>query len=895
MIEEKLIFSPCYDGRVHIGFDKVRPTGVKYVGPLGLLAELELRAGLTCQEMDSTDRTLMMTTAVERYLETHPESMFKDSFDLDSNDVVLQILSWRDALVMAGWDETVSVDSSILKELALIEKEFRSIVSKQNAKGVADRWTDLLEYCKSHKLEGVSIEIALRDEEPINPTVREVLRAVCGDAYESAFMPPASMNPDIEAWSFDDEYDAFLMAALTLDKDRDVIVNQDTKAFNNFLNLMGMGNTKSLLKDCNAPILQLFKLQLLLLADKRNIFNMVSFLKTTPCPIRGGNRLGDYLMGHCGWGTEEDWQEFLVETYDKDGEKVAFLDERAREAVTSFKTDMQDTEAITSSKVRGHISALKHWAEKQTRAADNIVGFELSETQKAQLNTVKGYCNQLLDALGDDDRILEPSVLVKYAESIYRDGEYGNTEAFANSFMAYDSLGSIAHPADRVVWIDCYGDLFAEYDYDFLSQQDKKALESQGVRIWSKSAQISAKVSSLKDSALSCGDKLVLFIPKKSKGQTLAVSPLVTTLKLKPKRYEPEIETTTGIVEKLPERKLYYNLDAGITEHRKSTTEPIASESFSSLNLLIDFPLDYVMKYLAGLYPPNISNLEGISRIQGTVAHKTLENLGADCDHDANRMLSEIRTEGNLEKRIEDAAAQVGIVLLLKEHALDLYELKNKLKVSLVNLLEIIISNKLKIVGHEMEYNDEKSSITGQHANIEANIDLVLEDDVKKKYIFDLKYSHWKKYSESLASNTGKVLQLDLYKNCMSRDKNNVSEVVFTGFFMLTDGKLYTSDDCLHDKDGRIVVVKQKDDALKCPIEALAAGYQYRYQEFAKGRIEEGEGEPCKRQTARREAQERLDYFREQDTRNLYPLELDSGSKARNRYSDYTIFKGGLK
>ena len=882
----KLIFSNDYDGRVHVDFEHVPAAGVKFVGPLGLLGELEQRAGLTAGEVNEVDRIARLKAALEDYVCTNPGAIFKKSFERDNETVAERILRWRDALVMAGWNADVKVESPLLDEMAQIEAAFKKAKGDKCYDSVADRWIKVLEYCKSNPLKGFEIEV-LSEMSHVNPTILAVLDAIKAKGGKVDFIHNIEQNPTIRAYQFDDVYDAYLHAAISLDPKKDIIIVQDSKAFNNFLNLVGRSNSASTLKDCNAPILQLFKLQLLLLAEPTNIYNMVSYLKTRPCPVKGGSRLAEYLMKNCGWGDDNDWAAFLDKTYKKDGEDVPVLDDKQKEAIQAFKNRMtaRNTE-IRFSDVHQAVKDLKSWAENQTRAADSeTVEYSLTPTERAELNTIKGFCNRFMGIGCSENDIVTPDEITRYAETIYEAGEYEYTEARVDSFETYPSLGCIYSPVidGKVVWIDCHGELPIEYDYDFLSAAEKKDLTKNGIRIWDTADQAAAKVASLKHAALTCGKELVLYVPVKSAGETVKASPLMTCLGVKTEN-APDLRVEEMDIVGLPAKKLYYELEKGISKHREK------DESYSSLELLIDYPLEYVMQYLAGMYAPDFKGLEGISRIEGLIAHKTLENLINHFNKDVKLIQKEVST--NLDSWIDDAAKQVGLVMMLPENAVEFSSLKNKLKVSFTNLLNIILSNNLAIVGMEMPYTEGKSPVTGGCSGLEAKIDLVLKDSKGCHYIFDLKYSTSNKYRDSLKENHDKVMQLDIYRHCVQ--KAGKANVVLTGFYLLPEGKLYTADSVLK-RDDNVTLIEKAKDAIQNPIERITNSYAYRYGEFAEGRIEEGEGEGCKRQTSRSEAQENLDYYREEKNKCLYPLNIYGDKKAENTYSKYKVFKGGQK
>ena len=66
----KLVFSPYYHGNCYAGNPKRNKCtlGTKHVGPLGLLTELELRAGLRRAETTPMERTIAYGKAIQDVL-----------------------------------------------------------------------------------------------------------------------------------------------------------------------------------------------------------------------------------------------------------------------------------------------------------------------------------------------------------------------------------------------------------------------------------------------------------------------------------------------------------------------------------------------------------------------------------------------------------------------------------------------------------------------------------------------------------------------------------------------------------------------------------------------------------------------------------------------------------
>lgn len=868
MILNNLIFGNAFDDRVHVDFTKIPSAGTKFVGPLQLLAELEQKSGLVHPDV----KDYVRVEAWKKAMEAANPTVFSASYNTDKNGVATQLLRWRDALVMAGWNKDNAVKHPILDALKQIEAHFC-------CSGIADRWVTMLDYCIKNTLSGFSIEVVDRREH-IHPTIVAVLDAISEKNKDFVTWKPMKKCEvgEIKAYTFEDSNDAYLNAVLNLNPAKDVIVCQDDKMLNNFLTLASKQNTSSYLRDTNAPILQLFKLQLLMMCEHKNIFNMVAFLKTTPCPIEKGYKLADYLMKTGGWGDDKEWTEFK-ESKDKEEKAIFSSDEQ--------KTFDQFRQMVSESKhtigdIREEVEKLAEWASHQT----------VKDTVQEELSTLKDFCRRfIIVTKGRESESTDEKTIKELINQIYENGEYVFTEAKVGSFDAYRSLECIYSPAERVVWVDCYGNTMIDYDYGFLNNSCLKELRDSGLRIWSNQEQAAARVSALSTAAKRCAKKIYLYVPKKVCGVAPATCSLISNLGIKDFEKPMDLPTKKSDLVTLTEKNNYICIaPSTIKGHRTKSDGSIADESFSSLNMLINSPLDYVMQYLCGMYAPKISNLESINTTKGNVAHRTLEIIVNICNRDLNKIKNEINN--NLDSYIDKAINQVGMILMLPENDSDYKELKYVVKRAFTNLIGIIEENNLSIEGTELEYTEASSKVTDNESNLTAKVDLVLEDKEKNKYIFDLKYSKPSKYAESLGKTYGKILQLDIYKHCIETANN---KVVFKGFFLLTDGRLYTADSCL--RGNNIIVISPKNGANVGSIPALMNGYKYRYDEFKNGKIEEGEGVVFKKavKSTGVPAVEPLDYHREQTAKNLYPIELDGSKKAENNYSNFKNFKGGHK
>ena len=64
-MKEQYIFHPAYDGHIYVDFAKTPAIGTEFVGPMGLLARLELKLGLTRNEIPDYEREKLYQKAIE--------------------------------------------------------------------------------------------------------------------------------------------------------------------------------------------------------------------------------------------------------------------------------------------------------------------------------------------------------------------------------------------------------------------------------------------------------------------------------------------------------------------------------------------------------------------------------------------------------------------------------------------------------------------------------------------------------------------------------------------------------------------------------------------------------------------------------------------------------------
>ena len=462
-----------------------------------------------------------------------------------------------------------------------------------------------------------------------------------------------------------------------------------------------------------------------------------------------------------------------------------------------------------------------------------------------------------------------------WISSIRTEATIRNTEAQVGSFDVVEHPAALVDPVDRAVWVDCAGMPELHYDFEFLSPDERKGLEGQGVRVWNRTEEMKVELELIRRGVGQVRRELILITPESDRGARLEEHPIVDDLR--GKELEPfPVKTDTVPVElppicrKVPE----FRITAG-------KIAPRETESATSLELLIQRPFDYVMQYAARLRPGGVRELDELNLIEGRVAHRTLELIVRQTAGDRNAMAGIMVRGGIVDRHFVEGVRKGGMGLLLARHAIERKALQERLHNALSALMQILPRYDLRIEGVEQETSAPLSD-TGKPL-LTARVDLLLRDSAGNPVIFDLKWSRSKKRYEALIRE-GRDLQLRVYDHAVSCNLGR--PVAATGYFLLGRGQLLSAD--LPDLQGYAKHV----DAPRTTAEAMArirAGYKRRYEEFRDGLIEEGEGLPVGQ----------LPYAWANDPERLWPLltEKNAGSiKQIDPYDNaYRIFKGTLK
>ena len=174
----KLIFNPYYDQTPCTGNQEGCSMDKKYVGPLGLLSELELRSGLSRLYPGQSSRLLGYCEALNQYGQnsSQPDTLFYwKSFCADMLSTSRRLLQWRDSLVYARVKHMGSVPEGVSEGARDIISTLLDVEEYFNDESSAgDRW-DRLSKEEGYLPSDWVIEVRMK-EDLVDPVILDCLK-----------------------------------------------------------------------------------------------------------------------------------------------------------------------------------------------------------------------------------------------------------------------------------------------------------------------------------------------------------------------------------------------------------------------------------------------------------------------------------------------------------------------------------------------------------------------------------------------------------------------------------------------------------------------------------------------------------------------------------------------
>jgi hypothetical protein len=869
----RIYYSPYYIGSYYLDLKNQSVLmDVQVLETQGLLTQLALHAGIHQQIPSYPERLAAYHDVLLHYDASHPNGLFHHSIEIDSMSVAKSLLQWRDTLALSGWRSDMNLEGCTrLNELAAIDA------------GYSDDGLAVL-------LQKLSAQLALMStgQVTIPNTYRELtIELPCSLELLPDYLQPLfhalttvgvtiEERPDdakqipqiIKEYSFSQQWKAEAWLAHQDSKAYDLWINTNSKRLDNWLHMSGKSVCGSEMTESNPQITQLFLLAVQLFQRPLNVNILVQYLSLPLCPLD--------------WKLSKD----LIYKMVREG---GFYNEKVQECIDSHKNDELFSKSMVflPFDLRDEASALA--LVEESDVVDKKVLLNFMEkigkyaTQKAngeghlspddaripQLRFVADLCKALIRLVNtQSDSQLSYAKLIQWAQALYESADYTLYHAQVGSRLFIDRPQNMISDAHSVVWCDFYGDVSSTLSTDFLSPYEQEQLKKKGILLWDNQHE-SDLMNQMMARPLRKANQLTIITCKQCGATILPIHPLYYQL---PKHGEPI--DGDSLYDEIATKDV-----VAVDNHRESDAREICfdaekhpinwmnTESFSSMEKLLQDPFDYFMNYPLNFKDVSESEIK-LSTTYGYVAHDTIEYLFTS--DKGNISLKEF-VESHYEEALHRAFLRKGALLLLPENHLDKDRITYQLRKCVNNLADLVEENGLTVIKCEQEEEEQLDFEEG--ISMKGYIDMVLKDNAGNEVVFDLKWTSKKdKFQKTLKNN--RALQLAIYKAMLEKHPGH-PQAVRTAYYVMPLGKLFSTDN-FSGSNFEMITPDSQGDVM----DQLRKGYTERRREINEGKIETADNEPIGN----------LEYAA---TLGVFPLDSEGSrpaKKTENKYSDYKCF-----
>lgn len=888
----------------------------------GLLRVIELRLGLYTPKYQSTRRLVAYYKAVHQYMQTgcsYPK--MAESYQVSPLATCREMLRWRDALALCGWTINTVAPTRRLKMLQEIEYYYSQTAHEEDYQ----RYTRIYKKLSEGKKRMLDVTIILASSsEYEHPRIRQLLSLVAEDGatieMQSAQDKESTNNlsciaqllagevqdkvtldetdDSVKIWHFKDELAANEYLAMLPDGAFDVAILPHSKQTDNYLRLMGKPSVGSTVDNSAPQIVQLFFLGIALLQRPLNVNILIQWLYSPvhPLPAYLRYRLAERLARTGGWyNTDVDpdgrsttcyqcLQEWIEGQYESRHDVPIDEVEKARRReladVYLPEFESQTSTDVSVERIQQLLDHLSAWSKQRLA----MLGMNTTDVEQTQFHQLYELCD-IFSMIIEIDNVgghISNSVIEQHLASLYESTSFVQYKAQAGCMATVNSCAQIAAEADRILWTGLYNYLPTQPATDFLTPTEREALEKE-LDLWNANLLRKAQAQLMLLPWRFCRKQLVLVTLDKYNGQLAEKHPLIVRLQQQISNFKQFVSTPT-----LPEEG-YIEVEP-IDNSRKSMDNPQyvqiqntallqwrQTESPTSVESLIQYPIDYVLQRLAHIEDNGQSDMANVNTTKGNVAHGVIEHLFYKEGDPESGYPDAIRERIRLHyhETLDMIIQKKGAILLMPENIIERRQLEGQLLRCLYNLMDIMSNNHLHVIACEMPL---KGNTLGTPNELTPKMsgfaDMILADEKGHHVVFDFKWTNSKNHYYRLLKNNESV-QLAIYTEllCELSDEHDVP----TAYYLMPMGRLYTT----YPFAGSYVEhVKIDDDKTGDIVYRIVNSYIYRRNEIQNGRIELGEEEPLSL----------LDYYAETDSMRLLPLKSKGVAKDGNDLKSANIF-----
>lgn len=895
-------FSPEYSGYCYTGLEQA-PGMVAFdkqvVETAGLLGLLELHAGYHWCQRDNSTRIIEYYRAMMEYMSYHPDDILKSSFDIDGLSTAAKCLTWRDRLVMAGWSAGSESAEGRVKTLQGVEKYFDS-------PGEGERIRQVTHAVKDGCLLPKDMTIVIPcDMTLYHPAIQGLLRALEGRGVKITKLQSVDRGTDtdldkirvllaegkvadhelkgdgsLRIYSFPTVQDALQRMSLK-DMDRfSVWINRSNKSFDNMLYMQGQPVAGSSTLGGFPVLSQTFIIGLGLFQKPMNLSTMLTWLQLpiSPIPWKVRNKLVKEIVKSGGYYNDE---------CRKVRDELVNADKSLEDVLNTFMPSMETPNDVLSEKnvvnveqLKTFTEAMAAWLRQQVAMLQN----KEQETEAEQLSIASKQADSI-ELLLQDSHIhgeIQFNRLQGWIGSLYEPTTFVQYEAQAGCRNVIDNPAKMIARSQSTVWYGFNGSDPISPTYSFLSPREKQ--EMPHLQLWDEDKERRYHQAMKIVPFLMTEEELVIVTCEDDGAMALPKEPILILLESTFNNLgEDPITTTPSIPASLKKMmpKINNHLEdlAGFNIKNGDKLQWPEQESATSLDTLIQNPMDYVINNLLHIDGTGVADMQAVYRTEGNVAHAVITDL-----FDKKEGIEDSGTYPYIEKNVAQHFDETfnriilseGALLLQSENRVDAKILKDQLRRCIISLLEIIRDNGLHVEACEKNIKCEDMGFT-PNITITGYLDMRLADDNGRQYVFDFKWTSSSRYEYALKENQS--LQLALYSELVRRQLKK--DVVAEAYFLMPRGKLYSTYPFAA-SDHFEQLALDEDAPKDKTIDMVRNSYTYRRRQITEGEIEMGEVQPL----------ELLLYGLDIEECHLLPLACDDGKNKRpNYYSNNGFLK----
>ncbi len=873
----KLYFGNDFDGPVCTPFPAFR-SGELYAGPKKLLHWFEHQLGLTGRP-ENTDylRIELYRQALGQYLNERASAangtgradvFYERSFAADRFATAAALLTWRDELLLSGWDFGVADDlPPRLAVLAAVERMFRKKLADPEtgplAAGFADRFDQVLTILGMHDLPALKIYLfepeslqpphigrlirVLRDkgvevrEEKIACAAdkhsdlgrlqRRLQPAFSGDAPESPGngKEVAPTAPSLLILKARRDSDAATFLAQILRENPGLrptfLVPEMNLNLERALLLEGFPAMGVLSASLARPSLQVLKLAPAFLWEPVDVFKIMEFVTLPVKPLDSGLALEIARVLADKPGLFSDTWFAAVYGYLEQAE----VPDQAREQYELWFGRRRYPADGTAPK-RDAIALyayLRDWALEQ---------FEETGSTNTSLLVLAEQARRIRDLLGalPEQRIsfLE---LERIVRTIYEPSPVQLAPAEVGRFGFVHQPGAFAAPVDTLVWWNC---LFQNGTPppDKWQPEERKCLEDQGVALNNPRRESRLSQVHQMRPVLQTAGQLILVVPEQADGVEAVPSLLLGDIEA----LFPNRRTFTFCLDEAEDRqRLAQTLTLGRQESlhprsggrvrphlriaRPDLLPPGEYETPTQLESLFYYPHRWFFRQKLRLFPSSLLSVTGDSTLLGSLAHRFFEKLlkenltGLD-----RRALHEW-----VDAEAVNLLPREGATLLLYGREPERNAFLNRVKNAAWSLVSLLRNNGWEVLQTEHELEGFFGDVP-----VRGKADLVLQRG-DERAIVDLKWSGARRRKELIRN--GEDLQLVLYAKLLPPP----DYWPHTGYFILEEGKMIARN-AVAFKEAIVSGAGSDDHAAACAAiyDKMEKTFAWRMTQLKKGLLE---------------------------------------------------------